>query len=176
MFDKIIQGLKGIAPTLATGLATTAGGPVAGLAVNYLSQALLGKDGGAPEELQAALADANPDQLLALKQADQAFAVKLRELDIDLEKIHAGDRDSARQREIAVKDWTPALLAFFVTAGFFGVLGYMLAYGAPEKGGEALLVMLGSLGAAFGAVVAYYFGSSAGSERKNALMDKLAAR
>ncbi|HYC03496.1 MAG TPA: hypothetical protein VED40_09400 [Azospirillaceae bacterium] len=173
MWDKIAGLIRGVAPNLATGLATVVGGPVAGLAVNALSNALLGRDGGTPEELQAALAGATPDQLVALKKADQEYALRMRELDIDLERIHAGDRDSARAREISLKDWTPMALAFLVTAGFFGVLGWMLVNGMPEKGGEALLVMLGALGAAWTAIISYYFGSSAGSAKKNDMLDKL---
>ena len=37
-------------------------------------------------------------------------------------------------------------------------------------GNEALLTMLGSLGTGFTMVLAYYFGSSAGSEVKNSII------
>ena len=53
-----------------------------------------------------------------------------------------------------------SLLGIGITFGFFGILGWMLAHGIPHTGGEALLVMRGALGAAFGAVINYYFGSS----------------
>ncbi len=39
-------------------------------------------------------------------------------LDVDLEKIAASDRASARQREVDTGE-SPALLAFVVVAGFF---------------------------------------------------------
>jgi hypothetical protein len=49
----------------------------------------------------------------------------------------------------------------------------MIAYGLPENGGEAMLVMLGTLGTAWGAIVSYYFGSSAGSREKTQAMNRI---
>jgi hypothetical protein len=101
----------------------------------------------------------------------------MRELDIDLERIANADRDSARNREVAAKDWTPRILAGLITAGYFGALFYMLQNGLPQHGGsEALLIMLGTLGTAWGGVVAYYFGSSAGSKEKTDAMNRMARR
>jgi hypothetical protein len=53
------------------------------MATRAISEALLGKPEGTEEELQRAAASASPEQLLALKQAEQSFAVQMRELDID---------------------------------------------------------------------------------------------
>ena len=162
--------LKKIAPTTATLLL----GPLGGLAVEVLGPAL-GIEDATVDKVKDTLSKGNlsGDQLAALKQAEITLAARLKELDIDLEKIHAGDRDSARRREMEVKDYVPGILAGIITVGFFGVLGYMLKYSLPETGRDALLVMLGALGGAWGSVVAYYFGSSSGSTSKNALIEKL---
>ncbi len=130
---------------------------------------------GSEEELLQAAAKATPEQLLALKKAENDFALQMRELDIDLERIASEDRDSARNREIKTKDWTPKILAGGITVGYFGVLFYMLTHGLPTTGGsEAMLVMLGTLGTAFGGVMAYYFGSSAGSKEKTEALNRMA--
>ena len=72
--------------------------------------------------------------------------------------------EGARRREVDAKDTaTPRWLAF-------GILGWMLALGKPAVGGDALLVMLGSLGTGWASCVSYYFGSSAGSSRKSELL------
>lgn len=88
-------------------------------------------------------------------------------------KIDASDRDSARQREMAVRDKMPAVLAIAVTIGFFGILSYMLMYGAPKDGGEALFIMLGSLGTSWTGIISYYFGSSSGSAKKTQIMAEM---
>jgi hypothetical protein len=163
--DQLLNIVKTVAPTIATAM----GGPLAGMAVRTLSETLLGKPDGTQEELAAAAAAATPDQLLALKNAENSFKLEMKKLDVDLERISAGDRDSARQMAMQnPRDWTPRALAGVITVGFFGVLMYMLMFGLPAAGGgEAMLVMLGTLGTAWGAVVSFYFGSSAGSRAKD---------
>ena len=76
-------------------------------------------------------------------------------------------RASARTRQVAMRDGTPTVLALLVTAGFFGMLGIMAFRDLPIPNKDMLNVMLGSLGAAWVAVVSYYFGSSAGSRAKD---------
>jgi hypothetical protein len=151
-----------IAPTIATAL----GGPLAGIAVKTLSSVLFGHENGSEEEISAAMANASPDQLAALKKIDADFKAHMKELDIDLERIAAGDRDSARQMQRETKDWVPKVLAIVITLGFFGILIWMLLNGMPKTGTEALLMMLGALGTAWTGVVNFYYGSSAGSKAK----------
>jgi hypothetical protein len=166
-----MESLLNLVRTVAPSIASAVGGPLAGMATRAISEALLGKPDGSEQELAEAAARATPEQLLALKQAEQDFAVKMRELDIDLERIANEDRSSARNREVATRDWTPRVLAGLVTGGYFGVLFYMLKNGLPQHGGsEAMLVMLGTLGTAWGGIMAYYFGSSAGSKAKDEAM------
>jgi hypothetical protein len=165
--------LKSIAPWLA---AAASGNVPAllGMAANELSS-VLGYDVPADAvSIEKATSSASAEQLLAIKQADQAFAVKMQELGYAnverLEAIAADDRKSARDREIATKDITPKLLAVVVTVGYFSILGYILQYGVPEKGGDALLLMLGALGAGWASILAYYYGSSSGSAAKNDML------
>lgn len=158
-----------VAPTLATAL----GGPMAGLAVKTLSNVLLGHEEGSDEDISKALGSATPEQLSDIKKIDADFKVRMKELDIDLEKISAGDRDSARKMQMETKDWVPKVLAVAITIGFFGILVWMLVYGMPPSGTEALLMMLGALGTAWTGVVNFYYGSSAGSKAKT---DALAAK
>jgi membrane-bound ClpP family serine protease len=155
-----------VAPTIATAL----GGPLAGMAVKTLSETLLGRSDGTEQDISDALASASPEQLAQIKQIDADFKVRMKELDIDLERIAAGDRDSARQMQVQTQDWIPRVLALLITIGFFGILTYMLLNGMPPSGTEALLMMLGALGTAWTGVVNFYYGSSAGSKAKTDAM------
>ena len=115
-----------------------------------------------------------PEQLLALKQAENDFVLKMQALgfqhETDLLQTSAADRASARARETAIKDWTPRVLASGVTIGFFGLLSYLLRHEVPVGSKDILNVMLGSLGTAWISIVTYYFGSSAGSDAKTSII------
>ena len=154
--------LGSIAPTIATAL----GGPIAGMAVKAISGALFGHQDATEDDIMSALANPNGDQLAALKKIDADFKVQMKSLDIDLERIAAGDRASARTMAVATHDWIPRVLAVGVTLGFFGIVAYILLFGLPQSGGEALLMLIGTLGSAWTGVMAFYFGSSAGSKAK----------
>ena len=155
-----------VAPTIATAL----GGPLAGIAVKTLSNALLGHENGTEEEVSAAMQSATPEQLSEIKKIDADFKVRMKELDIDLERISAEDRDSARKMQAQTNDWIPRVLALMITVGFFGILVWMLVKGMPSTGTEALLMMLGALGTAWTGVGNFYYGSSAGSKAKNDML------
>jgi len=165
-----MKSLLDVVRTVAPTIASAVGGPLAGMATRAISEALLGKADGTEAELIQAASQATPDQLLALKKAENEFTVKMRELEIDLERIDAGDRDSARRREVDAKDWTPRAIAGFICLGYFAVVMWMLNWGLPSTGGEAMLVLLGGLSTAFAAIISYYFGSSAGSRAKDELI------
>lgn len=160
---------KALVGALAPTIATAFGGPLAGLGVKAVIGALGLGDGAGEAEIAATLASATPDQLLALKKADQEFAVRLKQLGIDLEKVNAEDRSSARNMQVQTRSWVPGVLAIVITIGFFGVLSFILGFGLKKEmaGAEALLVMLGALGTAWGAVVNFFYGSSSGSVGKD---------
>lgn len=158
-----------VAPTIATAL----GGPLAGMAVGAIGK-IFGLDSATQEQVANAIAGASPADLLKLKQAEIEFKQRMAELEVDVERIAVGDRDSARQREMTVRDKMPATLAIGVTAGFFGVLAFMLTQEVPAGSRDVLNIMLGSLGTAWIQVMSYYFGSSSGSDKKTAIIKGLA--
>lgn len=159
--------LKQVAPTLATALL----GPLGGLAVQAIGAAV-GIDQPTRDKVEKALTSGqvSGEQLVALKSAELAFAAKMKELDIDVDRLHVEDRKSARDMQIQTKSRIPGALALMITMGFFGILIGMMTGSFKASENQALLIMLGALGAAWGAVVNFYYGSSRGSEEKNAML------
>lgn len=164
---------KQLVGSVAPALATALGGPLAGMATKAISSAVLGKDSGSEMEITEAIIAGGPDTLLKLKEADQSFSVEMKKLDINLEEISAKDRDSARRREIETKDNAPKILAAVIVTGFFAVLGVIAFVPLPAGAQAPVNILLGSLTALLLQVGNYYFGSSAGSSKKNEMMAKL---
>ena len=156
--------LKQIAPTIATAL----GGPLAGLAVDAISKAV----GINPKDVNKTIAEGKltADQIAQIKTAELAMAARAQEMGLDFEKIAVDDRKSARQMQSTTQSWIPGIMAIAVTIGFFGILiGLMTEH---FKTSDALMLMLGSLGTAWTGIIAFYFGSSAGSQAKDQLLHK----
>lgn len=152
-FGKLIAN---VAPTIATAL----GGPVAGMAVKALSSALFGHEDGTEDDIKAALETATPDQLAAIKKVDADFKVQMKSLDIDLQKIAADDRASARNYALISHDLTPRLLAILVVFVWGLVQYFMLTHIVEQSMRELVARLLGTLDSAVFLVLSYYFGSA----------------
>ena len=159
-----MEWLKTIAPTIATAL----GGPLAGMAVSAVAKAI----GCSPDEVQDVISSGKltSEQVASIQLAELELKKQAQSMNLDFAKLLAEDKKSARDMQIATKSWIPALLAVFVTIGFFGILlGLMTEH---FKTSDALMLMLGSLATAWTGVMAFYFGSSASSQAKTELLAK----
>ena len=146
-----------IAPTLGTAL----GGPMGAIAARTISTHLLGKADASESEIMAAVAGSNAEDLAILKKAELDFQKELKKLDIDLAKVHAADRDSARKRQVAMNDHVPSVLAVLTLVAFFGYIGGVTFWpGGVAADVGFLNIAIGWLGGTASTVVAYYFGSS----------------
>jgi hypothetical protein len=160
----MMEWLKTIAPTIATAL----GGPLAGMAVSAVAKAI----GVSPDEVQDVISSGKltAEQVASIQIAELELKKQAQSMNLDFAKLIAEDKQSARDMQIATKSWIPALLAVFVTIGFFGILlGLMTEH---FKTSDALMLMLGSLATAWTGVMAFYFGSSASSQAKTELLAK----
>ena len=151
---------------IAPGIATALGDPLAGLAVSAISKAL----GIDEKEVQSTIESGKltSDQLASIKQAELELQKQANELGLDFEKLAVDDRKSARDMQAATKSSIPAILAIGVTIGFFAILIGLMTDNVTKS--DALLLMLGSLGTAWTAIVSFYFGSSASSQNKDFML------
>ena len=157
--------LKQIAPTIATAL----GGPLAGMAVSAISKAV-GVDEDKVQDLISSN-KLNADQVAQLKMAEIELAKQAQELGLNFEKLAVEDRKSAREMQATTRSMMPTILACAVTLGFFSIV-VMMFFNQIDSNNPAILMMLGSLGTAWTGIIAYYFGSSAGSQAKTDLLTK----
>jgi len=166
------QVVGAVAPTIATAL----GGPFAGVAMKFLADKLGIDETGEVEEFLVAAGN-DPDKLLALKQADQDFKVKLRELDIKEYELDVRDRDSAR--ELGEKKGLHAqhTLSGVYSVGYFGIFGLILTGVVSEQILQLSVVsaLVGALTAAQLQIMNFWFGSSRGSKDKTEAMARIIA-
>tara|TARA_R100001510_G_C7537844_1_gene126651 strand:- start:155 stop:622 length:468 start_codon:yes stop_codon:yes gene_type:complete len=146
--------LKSLAPTIAS----AAGGPMAGMAVKMAAQKL-----GVPEATANEIEDIierEPEKAVLLKEADNDFKDRIREMEIDLESFKTEVEDRQHARETFKNDWTPKV---------FGILALLL-YGAyvmavtimpHDQNDETIIsLVLGQLSGILGTMAAFWFSGS----------------
>jgi len=174
---------KALVKTVAPGIASVFGTPLAGLGVSALLNVLLPEGAEKPADPQAflsqALQGANPDMLAKIKAADQAFALDMKRLDIDLEKFLAENavKDTASARNLKIEwlksnKWDYEVpLAIFVCGAFAYAEWWIFSYASMERQMEpnqAVIVgrMLGIVDAAFMLLLTFRWGRSKAEDQK----------
>ena len=157
--------LGAVAPTLGTAL----GGPMGGMAGKMIADAL-GVENN-ETAISQAISTATPEQLAEIKKIEADFKVQMKQLDIDLERIHSSDRDSARRRQAEMGDHIPSVLAVMTMVAFFGYIGAVTFLESAKNADIGFInIAVGWLGGTASTVIAYYFGSSSGSDKKDKMM------
>lgn len=161
-----------IISTVAPLLGTALGGPLGGLAGGLLAKALGKKDpsGGvipaAAQDIEAALKIGSPETMLALKQCEADLQKHMADLGIQEEQLAYQDTDSARKREETVKDYTPSVLAYLLTAGVIAIVFCLFKLDIPAENKAVMFSVAGTVVGTWGMSMGYYFGSSASSLQK----------
>jgi hypothetical protein len=162
--DKVKKTISVVAPTLGAAL----GGPLGGLAGQILSGLVGGED---PKALEEAILTQKPETLLALKQAENDFKVKLRELEIEEDKLVFNDRGNAR--DLAKVDMGPhKMLSLIFIGGYFIILAafFVGKIEVAQEMREPFLILLGVITANVPAIMQFWFGTSSGSQRKTDIL------
>ena len=146
-----------ILPTIGTLL----GGPLGGMAAEAAGKAL-GLSDTTTDNIKKVLSSGNlsADQIASLQAADLALKTKMAELGIEAEKLAQEDRSSAREMQVRVGSWVPAILTIITTVGYFGILIGLMTGDLKLWDNPAMTLLLGALTTAWGSIIAYYFGAS----------------
>jgi hypothetical protein len=166
--NDFLKTAGGILATLAPTVASVLGGPLAGMATTALISGLGLSPTASSEEIMKAVAGATPEQLIKLKEVESQLILDLKKLDVDVARIDAGDRDSARKREISIADYTPRIIAGLVISAWIAIQYFIFAGHIIEPTmRDFAMRALGTMDAALTMILAYYFGSSSGSRAKD---------
>jgi len=161
-----LKAAGGILATIAPTIASALGGPLAGMATTALISGLGLAPDTSHDQVMQAIAGATPEQLLKIKEVDAQLVLDLKKLDVDVLKIKAGDTADARNREIQTKDWTPRIIAGLIIGLYIGVQVAVFHTVVDPTMRDFVMRSMGTLDAAVGLVLSYYFGSSTGSAVK----------
>lgn len=117
------------------------------------------------------------DKWIPDANAREKAASELAQSLLEEKKLDIQDRDSARHREMEVKDRTPAHLAYATVGGFLSmtcglIVTALLGYTIDSAAMGLIGTLVGYLSAKSEQVLSYYFGSSSGSDKKTELLGK----
>ena len=155
--------LKQIAPTIATAL----GGPLGGLAYEAVAKVMGISIDDAKEVLESG--KMNADQIAQIKLAELDLKKQEQSLGLNFESLAVQDRDSARKMQVEVKSKLVPFLAILIVVSFIAVVIGTLV-GLTKIESVLAGTLIGYLSAKAEQVIAFYFGSSAGSQKKDQLL------
>lgn len=162
------KGILGqIAPTISKVVGTV--NPLAGMGLAFLSNKLLGHPNGTQDDIAAAMATATPEQLLALKQAENEFKAKMTELGVKVDELDAADRGSARNAFGAIKFIPQMVLTGITMLSLCAIaVAYIANMTTLNPSNQVMVSMLVTAFIAWSAQqMNFWFGSSHSSQRKD---------
>lgn len=166
---KLSDVVKDLAPSLGTALM----GPLGGVALSFLADKL-----GVPEKTVEAVTSAisdgkmTPEQLVQVKQANLDFEKFCKQNAIDLAKIAADDRASARTASVAGGTHKMLFaLSLLLLALTLGSEIAVLFKGYPSNVPDIIVGrVLGLMDAVAMMVMSFWYGTTSGSHQKTELL------
>jgi hypothetical protein len=170
--DRAREVISAVAPVLGA----TLGGPLGGLAGNMLAQTL-GVKPDDPKALENAILTQSPEVIGQIRLAEIELQKQAQANELDLERINAGDRASARARQIALGDSTPTIIAYVVIGATLFLEGYAFLHGLPSTVDKVIVGrILGTFDTATGMILTFFYGSSMGSKAKTDALTTIATQ
>jgi hypothetical protein len=168
----LLSTAKQVLATVAPLIGTAIGGPFGAIAGGLLAKAL-GTTPGDVDATSTALLSATPEQLLAIKQAEETFTEQMTQLGITKDKLAYDDIADARKMAIETKDTTPRNLAYLVLGGTGVAIAATLA-GITHVESALAGTLIGYLISECKSIMQYYFGASASNAAQAATISEIA--
>jgi len=166
--------LKELLKTVAPSIGAAIGGPFGGIAGKLLADALGEPQPTTETGLQKLVVKAlgDPELALKLKEAENAFDAKMAELGVDIYKTEVDDRKDARA--MATTNMWPQITISIVynLIYFLALREFVQMIDSPDElNSEVMMLISGLIGLMTGEIPrinAFWFGSSHGSQKKDA--------
>jgi len=152
--------LKNVVGAVAPTIGQALGGPLGGAAMNVVANAL-GCEPNA-RSVERAVREATPEQLLALKNAELEFEVKMKELEVDVFALETADKQDARTH--FARDWTAKIIGLTMVLFFCAYIAMITVMPPEQNSMELINLVLGYMGGLVSAVISFYFGASNSSK------------
>lgn len=157
---------KDLVGSVAPVLGGSLGGPFGAMAGKWLA----GKLGVEEEQLEEAVATADPDTMFKIRQLDNDFKIEMKRIGLEEKQLHAADRQSARKMAMD----TTLLPQIIISTIFIIIFGMIMrevfsadaSFSDTQK--NIIMYMLGILSAGIIQIMNFWFGSSSGSKEKTA--------
>lgn len=160
--------VSAVAPVIGAAL----GGPLGGMAMSTVAKAVTGNEAASEKDIIKAMTSMSPDALTKLREAENAFVVRMRELDIDVMKISASNTADAR-KAMTDNGSFDKLFALGLAVTIIAIAAECYAgFAELPEGVDKTLTgrVLGTLDALTMTFWTFNYGSSSGSKAKNEMI------
>jgi hypothetical protein len=158
-----LDKLKEYAPSIASAV-LSGGATLPQLAFKAISDAT-GQDVQNEDDLAAYVGSASPETMLKIKQANNAFKIRMRELDVELEESELKNQEHAREQH--KHSIMPAAVTIGMTAIVAGLFSALFTKMIPEGNSEVFYLLTGQASALWGASITYWVGTTRSSANKD---------
>jgi len=162
------MGWKELVESVAPVIGGALGGPFGAMAGKFVADAL-----GVDEvDLEDTVSNASPETMLKIKSIETDFKLKMKELGISEEQLHADDRKSARAMAVSTSIYPQVVQSIMYDIAFIGVCYFVFTtkLDFSENQNAMINFIMGLLSAGLVQVNNFWFGSSSGSKDKTQKM------
>lgn len=157
--------LRDYAPDIAKAI-LSGGATLPSLALKAVSD-VVGSSINSETDLSDFVIGANPETMMKIKQANNSFKIKMRELDIELETAELKNQEQAREQHKT--SIMPSVVTVGMTLIVAGLFYALFAKILPDNNRDVFYLLTGQASALWGASITYWVGTTRSSHDKTKL-------